>query len=62
MSAIQLVFANNIESPIFDTGEKRSGEISTVHLTGSNVTKIVAKAGKYSGAVSNLRVIHEKGE
>ena len=59
--AIQLIFENDLKSPIFDSRSTRADkEFKTVDLTGQNVTKIKAHTDSES-ALGNFSLHHENG-
>lgn len=61
LTAIQLIFEDDIESPMFDTSPKDAGnEVSTIELTGAKISKIIC-AAHISEYISNIRFEHEAG-
>lgn len=61
MSAIQLVFTDGSESPLFDTCYSNSGELKTTEITGKNIKKVTAHSYPNDGDTSKLIMEHEKG-
>ena len=60
-SAIQLIFDNNIESPLIDSKNSGASEdVSTVELQRKAVSKIVARTCR-NGWIGNLRFIYDDG-
>ena len=65
MTAIQLVFDNGIESPLFDTKKSEAGsEVSNVELTmkeDQQLSKILCRCSEDNAIVANLILEHTDG-